>query len=145
MSRITPSAREIAARIIAYEVEKAAASASLRPDAAHICELLRPHLSTLMGRNGFQALLSRALAVASAEVPGLGAVKVKEDGTLEGWARPEPLAEATSFEESSVLLVAQLLGLLVAFIGDNLTLRLVRDVWSALPLEDLKLTAGEPS
>jgi len=44
-----------------------------------------------------------------------------------------------------VLLVAQLLGLLVAFIGENLTLRLMRDVWPKLSLEDLKFTQGNPS
>jgi hypothetical protein len=40
-------------------------------------------------------------------------------------------------------MVAQLLGLLVAFIGDNLTLRLVRDVWPTLSLEDLNFAQGD--
>jgi hypothetical protein len=31
--------------------------------------------------------------------------------------------------EGGVVMVAQLLGLLVAFIGENLTVSLVRDVW----------------
>jgi hypothetical protein len=132
MSRITPLAREIAARIIAHEAEMNAPSASPLPSAFQACERLRPHLSTLMGRSGFRALLSRALAVTSAEAPGLQAVTVKEDGSLEGWDRSEPQADATEFDESSVLLIAQLLSLLVAFIGDNLMLHLVRDVWPAL-------------
>jgi len=33
-----------------------------------------------------------------------------------------------------------LLGLLVAFIGENLTIRLVREVWPKAPLNDLDLT-----
>jgi hypothetical protein len=39
--------------------------------------------------------------------------------------------------EGRVVLLAQLLGLLVAFIGELLTLRLVRDVWPKLSLNDL--------
>ena len=34
-----------------------------------VCEKLRPHLAMLMGNAGFRALLSRALALAKAEVP----------------------------------------------------------------------------
>jgi circadian clock protein KaiC len=41
-----------------------------------------------------------------------------------------------------VALLAQLLGLLVAFIGENLTLRLVREVWPKAPLNDLDLVKG---
>jgi hypothetical protein len=36
-----------------------------------------------------------------------------------------------------VVLLAQLLGLLVAFIGENLTLRLMREVWPKVPLNEL--------
>jgi len=36
-----------------------------------------------------------------------------------------------------VTLLAQLLGLLVTFIGEALTVRLVREVWPKVPLDDL--------
>jgi hypothetical protein len=46
--------------------------------------------------------------------------------------------------EGSVVLVAQLLALLVAFIGENLTLRMVREVWPKLPqINDLDLRKGD--
>jgi hypothetical protein len=35
-----------------------------------------------------------------------------------------------------------LLGLLVAFIGETLTLRLVREVWPKAPLNELDLSEG---
>jgi predicted transglutaminase-like cysteine proteinase len=44
---------------------------------------------------------------------------------------------------SRALLLAQLLGLLVAFIGEDLTLRLVREVWPKLSLNDLDLGTGD--
>jgi hypothetical protein len=49
------------------------------------------------------------------------------------------------FFEGRVVLLAQLLGLLVAFIGENLTLRLVREVWPKVPLKDIELTKGGKS
>jgi len=39
--------------------------------------------------------------------------------------------------EGRVVLLAQLLGLLVAFIGENSTLRVVREVWPKVPLDGL--------
>ena len=97
-----------------------------------------------MGNGGFHALLSRALALASAEVPWLRAVHVKADGSLEGL---DELASASwtrmRLSRAGVVLLAQLLGLLVAFIGENLTLRLVREVWPKLPLNDLDFGKGD--
>ena len=47
------------------------------------------------------------------------------------------MAEPEDVAEGGVALLAQLLGLLVAFIGESLTLRLVHDIWPAVPLSDL--------
>jgi len=40
-------------------------------------------------------------------------------------------------------LVSQLLSLLVAFIGANITLRMVREVWPKLSLNDLEFSKGD--
>jgi hypothetical protein len=72
-------------------------------------------------------------------VPGLSLVRVKADGTL---AMPEEVhaqIKADKFFEGRIVLVAQLLGLLVAFIGENLTLRLVRESWPKLALNSVGL------
>jgi hypothetical protein len=42
-----------------------------------------------------------------------------------------------------VVLLAQLLGLLNAFIGEVLTLRLLRDVWPKIPLDNLEFGNGD--
>ena len=44
--------------------------------------------------------------------------------------------------EGGVVLVAQLLGLLAAFIGEDLTLRFVREVWPDVPLNNLDFGKG---
>jgi hypothetical protein len=137
--------RDIAARLIAYEVKGNQSSVQNLPGAFHVCEKLRPHLGTLMGKAGYRAVLSRAVAVASREVPWMAALEVNGTGALEGWDRPEAQVSPEELTASGVLLVAQLLGLLVAFIGDNLTLRLVRDIWPTLSLDNLNFFQGDHS
>jgi hypothetical protein len=143
MSRATPRTRDFAKGLIAYEVRGNKSSKTKAPAAFHVCEKLRPRLATLMGTAGFRALLSRALVVAHAEVAWLRAVQVKADGSLERLDGLEAQADPEEMAEGSVVLVAQLLGLLVAFIGENLTLRMVRDVWPKLSLKDLHFGPGD--
>jgi hypothetical protein len=74
-------------------------------------------------------LLSRAVAVATVEVSWLGAVQVQQDGALEGLEDFHRKLIPTEFLEGRVVLLAHLLGLLVAFIGSNLMSRLVDEIW----------------
>jgi hypothetical protein len=129
--------RNFAKRLMAYETSRNKSSETKTPAAFHVCEKLRPHLATLVGNGGIRALLSRALALAKAEVPWLRAVHVKADGSLEGWEELRAQLDPDEFFDGRVVLVAQLLGLLVAFIGESLTLRLVCEVWPKVPLNDL--------
>lgn len=140
MTRSTPEMRRFAERLIAHEtaVQSSAAKSSdtTTPTAFLVCEKLRPHLSTLMGTVGFDALLSRALALAGTEAPGLRALQVAADGSLKGLAESEvQLGPADRFRGGAILL-AHLLGLLVTFIGEDLTQHLVRGVWPKLPLDN---------
>jgi hypothetical protein len=137
MNRATSKMREFAERLIALETRGKESSGTKSPPAFRVCEKLRPHLATLMGNGGFRALFSRALALASAEVPCLSALNVKPDGSLaELDDFPSPV-DPKEMTEGGVLLVAQLLGLLVAFIGEDLTLRLVREASPKLSLNEL--------
>lgn len=90
----------------------------------------------LMGRGGFQALLARALVLATADAPWLAAVQVLADGELEGLAVAHARLDAAEFSEGEAVLLAQLLGLLVALIGPALTLRLILQIWPQLSLDD---------
>ena len=128
--------RDFAERLIAYETRENKSSETKTPAAFHVSEKLRPHLMTVIGNTGFRALLSRALALANAEVPWLRAVHVKSDGSLEGLDELEAQVDPEEIFQGRVVLLAQLLGLLVAFIGEDLTLRLVREVWPKLSLDN---------
>jgi hypothetical protein len=134
--------RTVAERLIAHESKGKRVSTPGSPVAVQICMKLRPHLATLMGAMGFRALLSRALALASAEVAWLSALRVQSDGTLDGMVGLEEQVEPDDLADGGVVLLAQLLGLLAVFIGDKLTLRIVADAWPKLPLHDLDSGTG---
>jgi hypothetical protein len=121
-------AQDIARRLVAYEATAGSAHEADMPAAFRVSEKLRRPLSTLAGATGFRALLSRALTLAKREDHKLSEVFVKEDGSLEG------LKELNGGDaaEVGVAVIAQLLGLLVAFIGGTLTARLVQDIWPDL-------------
>jgi hypothetical protein len=125
-----PSAlnRDLARRLLAVEATSKIAADAHAHEAVRVCEKLRISLTRFAGSDGFTSLLRRALTLARADNPLLETVKVKPDGSLEGL---EALAvDATNAgAEAAVAITAHLLGLLVTFIGEPLTLRLVRDAW----------------
>src|SRR5665213_4524825 len=143
MSRATPKMRDFAKRLIAYETNGNKSSETKAAAVFLVGEKLRLHLTTLMGNAGFRSLLSRALALANAEVPWLDTVHVKADGSFGGLDELKPQVGPEKIAEGSVVLLAQLLGLLVTFIGESLTLRLVREMWPKLPLNDSDFGNGE--
>jgi hypothetical protein len=137
MSRASPRLRHFAKRLTVYERRADTPSETNTPPAFQVCEKLRTHLGTFMGAAGFRELLSCALPRAQAEIPWLGAVHVKADGALEGLEELNAKRNPDELFEGGVVLVAQLLGLLTAFIGQTLTLRFVREIWPEVPLDDL--------
>jgi hypothetical protein len=128
--------RSIAKQLMASETPGNTSAVPDNPAAFRATDKLRPHLSMLMGRGGFQALLARALVLAAAEVPWLTAVQVVADGELEGLTAAHARLDAADFSDGEVVLLAQLLGLLVAFIGPALTLRLITQIWPQLSFDD---------
>jgi hypothetical protein len=123
-----PESRHLAQRLLTYE---AVGETSLPAESAafRVCERLRQPLITVAGVAGFRSLLSRALTLARAEAPSLSAVQIAADGSLQGLDELAPQIDKEQAREGGTILIAQLLGLLLTFIGEGLTLRLVQDVW----------------
>jgi len=142
MSRAPSKMRHFATRLLAYETKENPSSKADPAAVFDAIEKLRPQLTTLMGNAGFRALLSRALALAQAEVRWLRSVQVKADGS---WEELNALPQVSPEEvaEGRIALLTQLLGLLAAFIGENLTLQLVGEIWPKLPPDNLNFDAGE--
>jgi hypothetical protein len=129
--------------LIDHETRGHQSSKKKTPACFPVVEKLRLPLSTLMGDVGFNVLLSRALMLAKAEVSWLRAVHVKADGSWEGLDEPKTDISADEVLEGRVALLTQLLGLLVAFIGEGLTLRLVHEVWPKVAVHDLDFNEGD--
>src|SRR4051812_18840055 len=123
MSKASPKFRHLAQRIIAFETRDHHSFETKIQVAFRVSETLRPRLVMLMGRSGFHSLIARGLVLATAEAPSLRAVLVNAEGALEGFSTPETHVNPSEFDEGAVVLLAQLLGLLVAFIGEILTLQ----------------------
>jgi len=126
---LPPQTRDLAQRLLAYQDAAGKTSEPTEFAAFGVCERLRQPLIILTGVTGFRSLLSRALTLARAEAPSLSAVQVAADGSVKGL---DELASQTDKEQArngGAILIAQLIGLLLTFIGEGLTLRLVQDVW----------------
>jgi hypothetical protein len=81
-----------------------------------------------VGVDGFHALASRALALAKSESPRLSAVQVTASGALRGLGEVESQADGDEDGEVGIILIAQLLGLFLTFLGEATTLRLIEDL-----------------
>jgi nicotinic acid phosphoribosyltransferase len=129
MNNATPKLKEFARRLLAHEEASGKSADAKDFKAFRVCEKLCGPLSKLTGVGGFRSLLSRALALAGAEVPWLRALHINSDGSLEGLEQLETKLDSREIAEGEVVLVSQLLGLLVTFIGPTLTVGMLRDIW----------------
>ncbi|HXE63330.1 MAG TPA: hypothetical protein VN519_07305 [Bryobacteraceae bacterium] len=122
---------DLARRLVAWEAHDGRIVESLAVSEA--CEKLRFALSRLIGAAGFCSVLSRALTLATTKVPSLSVVRVNPNGSLNGL---DAIGDPRQTVEAGVRLIAELLGLLVLFIGATLVLRLVSDIWPDLVLSE---------
>ncbi len=128
----TTKLKEFARRLLIYEAATGTRIGVNGSAVFRVCEKLRGPLGKVLGDGGFRSLLARALVLAGAEVPWLRGLRIKPDGVLEGLLELEGKLDLRAIAEGEVALVAQLLGLLVTFIGPVLTLQLLRDIWPKL-------------
>ena len=138
-----PTTRDLAHRLLAYEVNagktaEPTASATLR-----VYEKLRQSLSGVAGVAAFESLAFRALTQAKSEAPSLWPVQIAGDGSLQGLGElehqmdiDEDRAAESATGEAGIILIARLLGLLLLFLGEALTLSLLRVTWPGAALDD---------
>ena len=125
---MTPTIKDLSRRLIAIEAARAPSDGPVVA-AVRSCDRLGGALARLAGTVGSRSLLARALVLAKADVPELGSVQLGSDGALEGF-------DAVDCGEAAMAVVVQLIGLLVTFIGETLTLSLVRDAWPDAPVDE---------
>lgn len=142
-----PETRDLAQRLLSYEANADKASEPVESTTLRVYQKLRQSLGELAGSAGFHALASRALTLARSEVPSLGTVQVGADGNLEGMSAIEPSikVEQDRVHEGGVILISRLLGLLFIFLGEALTLSLLREAWPGAVLDDRNSGNGRKS
>ena len=119
---------DLARSLIAREFDPNTSLLHSEPATVRVYEKLRRQLAAPMGSDGFQALASRALALAKAETPRLSAVEVMANGGLHGLDELASQTGTGEDGEAGILLIAQLLGLFLTFLGEATTLRLIEDL-----------------
>ena len=142
MNRATPKFRDFAERLISIGVIETKSSASKPPAVFTVIEKLRPCLAQVVGDLGFTAVLSRALAIANADVAWLRAVHVKPDGSLEGLDELEAKVDPQEIAEGRVVLLAEFVSLLVELIGERIVLQLVHQAMPKVSKDDLYFGKG---
>lgn len=133
MPHSSPSTRALAQQLLSATQAAAGPRAG---GAVLVSDRLRTSLVRFAGTDGFASLLRRALVLATQDVPSLECFKVGADGHLERAARgaaEEPTAAQEN--EGAVAITAHLLELLITFIGQPITLRLVHEAWPDVPLD----------
>lgn len=140
---ILPETLDLARRLLAYETVAGESSEPMESAVLRVYEKLRRHLSALAGVAGFQSLASRVLTLAKLDAPRLSAVQVTADGRLEGLGELDPKTDREQAEEGEAIFIARLLGLLLTFIGEALTLRLVQEIWPDAAFDDSNRVTGE--
>ena len=135
MDTSSSSIRDLARRLLAVEAASPCATGAHVNEAVRVCEKLQISVTRFAGSDGFTSLLRRALALARADVPALQTVSLKPNGSLDVC---EVLAiDATNGgPEAVVAIIAHFLGLLETFIGELLTMRLVREAWPDTSLDE---------
>ena len=121
------SIRVWAQRLLASEAANKSASAIGPDELLRVSEKLRIALTQFVGADGVAALMRRALALTRRDNLSLQTASVTPEGRLE--RNVEYAVDVKADAEAAVAVTAHLLTLLVTFIGEPLTLRLLRDVW----------------
>jgi hypothetical protein len=142
-----PERRNLAHWLLAQEAGKIAGPQAVTEAAEAACQRLCRRLAQLVAVAGARALLARALRLAAADFPFLETVRAgaTDETCLEGLRERARDVDPGQARDGLAAVLAAAIGLMATFIGDDLTLRLLRDVWPDLPSgetdEDLREAA----
>jgi hypothetical protein len=134
--------RDLARRLVAYEAGASKSSKAVESPTFRVYEKLHASLVASVGVAGFQSLALRALTLARRDSAGLEAATIGADGRLQGVFGREPVdgldkeSVGESVGDVGFLLIARLLELLRMFLGEALTLSLLRTAWPSEVFHD---------
>jgi len=137
MNPAMPALQDLARRLMALETKCETSSIADGCKALRVCEKLRVPLAKFFGIDGYRSLMIRAVAMGKAETLSLGSVQVQPDGSLDGITQGDA--------DAAFAVLVHLLGLLVTFVGERMTLRLLLDAWPGASLDETDSSGEEQS
>jgi hypothetical protein len=139
MAEIPLPLSDFAARLLWHQAGTARNPEELVDALDRACLALHERFAPLISSAGFHALLNRAARLAARDFPFLTAVSVATTATtsLGSLRRSVEGREPGEVAEGLILFLANFLWLLVIFIGENLGLGKVREVWPEVPLGEV--------
>ncbi len=99
--------------------------------AGRVYDKLDAHLTPLLGRAGVQALFARSAKLAPFELASGDEVAAGSEGSTKLRAHLQSLEPAVAIETAAVLF-GTFLDLVTTFIGDRLTVQVLRSAWPAI-------------
>ena len=136
-NRLAPAQLDRARRLLAREAAAATAEASPLTAASRVYDKLHARLTLLLGDAGVQALFVRSAKLAEGDLARFAALSVLEGSQKlrERLQARDPALDS----ESAEILFGHFLSVISTFIGERLTIQLLRNEW---PLID-ETAAGE--
>jgi hypothetical protein len=142
MNEVTTAVQDLARRLVVQETSQQKDHEAGSLPALCAVEKLRGPLSRLVGTAAFQSLLTRALSLASAYTPWLVPLRIEPDSSVV-WSGSVPSGETSEkSSEGGAALLAELIGLLIAFVGQGFTLLVLRNVWPNANLDQMRTEHG---
>jgi hypothetical protein len=111
----------LAERLLAYE---AITVGNGNFAASSVCKKLRGSLASLAGLQDFKSLAARALTLSKRDGRAMGSARVEPDGSVQGLSDEDSGAAA--------VFISYLIALPARFIGEEVTLRMLQEVWPGL-------------
>jgi hypothetical protein len=127
--------QELAYWLLASELSDTSEPGALFDAAERVCGKLSRRLARLITADGYSAILARALHLAMADFPFLDGVRPSgaTNACLDGLRELAHTVDAPRIREAVVAVLAGTIALLGTFIGEELALHLVRDIWPGAP------------
>jgi len=128
-----PMVVSLSRTILEHEIGKREAPDEIAAAIERCFQRLYAELVNLVGHAGYQALLARAVHLTRPEGGPL------EVAIADGTVNVKDLAERVKRDggprviDDTTTLLANLIGLLTTFLGEELTMRLVRRIWTEVP------------
>jgi hypothetical protein len=130
---LPPALTQLARQLLLHEADERLEPAALGDAIEHVYAKFRRRLVDLIGQTGFSALFSRALHLARRESAQLTAISVDAAAPQQLLGAHEfAVAHASDAAAAFTAIVAHFIWLLLTFIGEQLSIQLITDIWPQL-------------